>query len=131
MNNTYGSTPTPYALQIARRDLKKINGNKLLIVFTDGDPNSMIEKDLSIKDDYNNLKSVSDEDTLDFNRYLIKQMKKEKITSFGIMLGDNSSIGSMARVFEKNFVVCNSIKSARSELIKVFRKTIQEFLNKQ
>ena len=129
MANDHGMTPTQYALKIAQKDLKKISGNKLLIVFTDGDPNCMIEvKPEGIIDQ--DRSEQGRKDTIDFNRFLIKEMQKDKIVSFGVMLGNTSSENLMKRVFDKNYSICETIEEARIKLTKVFSKTITDFLNK-
>jgi hypothetical protein len=127
ISNVHGGTPTQYALKIVRDDLKKISGNKLLIVFTDGQPNGLIEKQQGDR-----IIGVNYEDTIDFNRYLIKDMEKKKIVSFGVMLGSSNSQTKelMNKVFDKNYSVCENMQEARTNLTKVFQNTITHFLNK-
>lgn len=110
LNNAMGSTPTAEAITALSEDIKRTSGKKLLVLITDGSPNSG-----SIRGDINQ-----------YIKYQLENLKLKNCGSFGICVG--YGFEAMAKAFGKNFASCQDMNQANKTLVQIFKKTVLEFL---
>ena len=108
LNNGINGTLLDLALINLDKEIKKVSGKKFVIILTDGMPDSPHQ-----------------EETKYFNYLVNKLFLKKQIGCFGILIGDHKDF--MKNVFGKNFATCD-LQNTETELIKVFEKTVKEYL---
>ena len=116
LNNTIGSTPTHYALREALEKLSSLRGKKMIIVLTDGSPNELVN-------------AQTNDEVFDYNKYLVQKIKGNKIGIFGLLIGNDQRLNdNMSHIFGSDFAQCSNINEASDRLIKLFSKTVHEFI---
>ena len=88
----------------------------MIIVLTDGSPNELVN-------------SQTSEEIFDYNKYLVQKIKGNKIGIFGLMIGNEQQHNDiMSHIFGSDFAQCSNINEASDRLIKLFSKTVHEFI---
>lgn len=117
----FGSTPTASAMDYCTKLLKRTRGKKLIVTLTDGHPTIFNEK-------YNSGNGIPDSKSEQFEQTRLAYLEadNQKIKNFGIGIqvgGDH-----MAKMFRRNFVEVDNIKSSEQPIIRqlqMFVKSIR------
>jgi len=109
--NSDNTTPTHYAIREAIEDMKKITGQKFLIVITDGQPNS--DHPIGSR-------------VYEYNKYLINKVRKMNIGVFGI--GIQNYEASMDQIFGNDYVSCSDMSDTKENLTRIFVEKVKMFL---
>ena len=114
----FGSTPTASAMHYCAKLLKKVKGKQLVITLTDGHPTIFNKR-------YNTGNGIPDSQSQQFEQTRLSYLEAEnqKIKNFGIGIqvgGDH-----MAKMFRRNFVEVNDIKSSEIHIIKQLRMFVK------
>ena len=107
----FGSTPTASAMHYCTKLLKRVRGKKLVITLTDGHPTIFNAT-------YNSGNGIPDKKSQQFEQTRLAYLEadNQKIKNFGIGIqvgGDH-----MSKMFRRNFVEVNNIKSSEQPIIK-------------
>ena len=113
----YVSTPTNLAIQYCTEQLLKMNNmKKLLIILTDGHPNSP---------KYNTIQLI------DLGNQAVNYASRRNISIFGIYVEDviyYQNEANMQSMFQNNYVYCNNITQAKDKIIETFSNHVIKVL---
>lgn len=111
-----GGTPTSYAVEYSEQEIEKMKAKKkLLIVITDGYPNTCYDQNLNAEQ---------------MVRRSINKARKSGIGTMGMMVGGDRDETAMNIMFGKDgFVTVNDMEEASHMLIKKFRKVVISQVN--
>lgn len=106
----YGGTPTAYAVEYSERIVEEMKAKKkLLVVITDGYPNSI-------------QGNITAEQLVRIN---VNRARKKGIATIGMWVGGHSGDDNMDRMFgEDGYVPVSNMKDASSKVIKEFKKVV-------
>ena len=106
----YGGTPTAYAVEYSERIVEEMKAKKkLLVVITDGYPNSI-------------QGNISAEQLVRIN---VNRARKKGIATMGMWVGGSAGDDNMDRMFGKDgYVPVTDMKDASSKVIKEFKKVV-------
>ena len=112
LNNTIGTTPTGETMTVIKNKIMHEKNNAMLILITDGSPNSYMFRDGDIND---------------YLKYLVDELKKKKgVKSFGVSVGID--IDGFSKVFGKNYADFSDMQTAKKHLVRIFKDSITDFL---